>query len=102
MFSPRHVFHLVKVGGRPKAGRLSRWSATAAGIIAKSETLVGQSDADLLRLGREIRWRAKTGVPLVELLPEAFALVRESARRTMGFQHFHVQLMGGIALFEGH
>ena len=60
------------------------------------------SDADLLKRGRELRWQAKTNVPLAELLSEGFALVREASLRELGFQHFVVQLMGGIALFEGH
>ena len=55
-----------------------------------------------MRLGREIRWRAKTGVPLLALAEEAYALVREASRRTLGMEHFAVQLMGGLALLEGH
>jgi preprotein translocase subunit SecA len=97
-----HFLSWMKTGGRPAASRISRWWGMAAAILARSEQLQTLSDADLLKRGRELRWEAKTNVPLAELLPEAYALVRESSRRELGFQHFAVQLMGGIALFEGH
>jgi preprotein translocase subunit SecA len=92
----------MKTAGRLDAARLSRWRAQAAAIIKRSEELCNESDSDLLRRGRELRWQAKTQPRLAELLPEAFALVREVARRELGFQHFAVQIQGGIALFEGH
>ena len=69
-------------------------------IFALSETLTDLSDAELLKKGREIRWRAKSGVPLHALLKEAYALLRESARRAVKMQHFLVQIMGGIARIE--
>ena len=102
MITPDHVWHLMKTGGRVDASRLSRWRAQATAIIKRSEELRGESDADLLRRGRELRWQAKTRPRLVDLLPEAYALVREAALRVLGFQHFAVQIQGGIALFEGH
>jgi preprotein translocase subunit SecA len=43
-----------------------------------------------------------TGRPLDDLLPEAFAVTREGARRTIGQRHFDVQLMGGAALHQGN
>jgi len=49
----------------------------------------------------EFKERLKKGEELKDILPEAFALVREAAKRTLGQRHFDVQLMGGIALFEG-
>ena len=45
--------------------------------------------------------RLKDGKTLDELLPEAFALVREAAKRTRNEKHFNVQLIGGVALHEG-
>jgi preprotein translocase subunit SecA len=97
-----HVWHLVKKGGRLDAARLSRWRAQAQEIIKRSDELRGESDSDLLRRGRELRWQARTQPRLADLLPEAFALVREASRRELGFQHFSVQIQGGMALFEGH
>ena len=45
-----------------------------------------------------LRYRAKSGEPLLYLLPETYALVREAALRTIGLRHFDVQMLGGIAL----
>jgi preprotein translocase subunit SecA len=49
----------------------------------------------------EFRTRLKAGESLDALLPEAFAVVREAARRTLGMRHFDVQLIGGMALHQG-
>ena len=49
----------------------------------------------------EFRSRLEKGEPLDDLLPEAFALVREASVRTLGMRHFDVQLMGGIVLHQG-
>ncbi len=50
---------------------------------------------------QEFRERLKKDETLDDLLPEAFALVREAAKRTLGERHFDVQLLGGIALYKG-
>jgi preprotein translocase subunit SecA len=81
---------------------LARWRAAAERIIHRAQELRNLNDPELLRLGREIRWRSRTNVPLVSLAEEAYALVREASRRTVGMEHFPVQLMGGLALLEGH
>jgi len=59
------------------------------------------SDAELRTKTDEFKTRLKDGSSLDELLPEAFAAVREAARRTIGQRHFDVQLMGGIVLHQG-
>src|SRR6185369_6705500 len=91
----------MKTGGVPSKARLSRWRAQADEVVELSKPLVNLSDEELLTKGREIRWRAKAGIPLRTLLPETYALVRESARRVLGFQHYPVQVMGAICLFDG-
>ena len=97
------LFHALKTGiFLPSAARRSRWRATARQIIRRSDDLNSVADDELLSLGRKIRWDARAGISLESLLPEAFALVRQSARRTLGMQHFEVQIMGAIAMFEGH
>ncbi len=53
------------------------------------------------RFSNDLRERATSGESLDLLLPEAFALVREAAKRTLGQRHFDVQLMGGITLHQG-
>ena len=59
------------------------------------------SDEDLAHKTVEFRERLDAGAPLDDLLPEAFAVPREAARRTIGQRHFDVQLMGGAALHKG-
>ena len=49
----------------------------------------------------EFKSKIKNGTKLEDLIPEAFAYVREAARRTLGERHYDVQLMGGIILYQG-
>ncbi len=58
-------------------------------------------DEELRTEADKLRERAKDGEELDDLLPEAFALVREAARRTIGQRHFDVQLIGGMVLHDG-
>jgi preprotein translocase subunit SecA len=58
-------------------------------------------DAELRQEADSLRERARDGESLDDLLPEAFALTRETARRTIGQRHFDVQLVGGMALHDG-
>src|SRR3989475_7979002 len=60
-----------------------------------------RSDADLRALTDEFRARLADGETLDDILPEAFAAVREAARRTLGQRHYDVQLTGGVALHNG-
>ena len=59
------------------------------------------SDAELRTKTGEFKNRLEEGSTLDELLPEAFAAVREAAKRTIGQRHFDVQLMGGVTLHQG-
>ncbi len=59
------------------------------------------SDEALRAKTEEFRGRLRDGTPLDDLLPEAFAVVREAAWRTLKMRHFDVQLIGGIALHQG-
>ncbi len=59
------------------------------------------NDDQLRAKTSEFRERIDRGEPLEEVLPEAFAVVREAARRTLGERHFDVQMIGGIILHEG-
>ena len=101
MFSLTQIWHLTKSGGRPMAARLSRWRSLAKQIIELSDSYSNLSDPDLLAKAKDVRWRAKSGVPLKTLLPEAYALVREAAWRVLQKKHYPAQIIGGIGLFEG-
>jgi len=95
------TLHFAKSGGRPAQGRLSRWRSTAERILSDSQALKSLTDEELMTRGKDVRWRAKTGLPLKNLLEETFALGIEASRRTTGMEHYVVQIMGGIAMFEG-
>jgi preprotein translocase subunit SecA len=71
-------------------------------INSIEEDFVAMSDAELRAMTDEFRQRHADGETLDDLLPEAFATVREAAKRTLGQRHFDVQLMGGAALHLGN
>ncbi len=60
----------------------------------------GLSPAELRCASLSLRYRVVSGEPAERLLPEAYALMREAAERTLGLRHYDVQIYGGIALFE--
>ena len=74
-------------------------------IVEKIESLrpemMAMSDEELRDQTRIFRERLADGATLDDLLPEAFATVREAARRTLNMEHFPVQLIGGIVLHQG-
>jgi preprotein translocase subunit SecA len=63
--------------------------------------LLDADDGELRRLSLALRYRALSGEPSQQLLPEAYALMREAARRTLDMRHFDVQVFGGIAMHSG-
>ena len=71
-------------------------------INSIEDDFVAMSDAELRGMTDEFRQRYADGETLDDLLPEAFATVREAAKRTLGQRHFDVQLMGGAALHLGN
>ncbi|MHB2023407.1 MAG: preprotein translocase subunit SecA [Mycobacteriales bacterium] len=81
---------------------LRRLAGLAAQINSIEEDFTALTDAELRGQTAEFRSRLEQGETLDELLPEAFATVREAARRTLGQRHFDVQLMGGAALHLGN
>ena len=74
-------------------------------IVDKIESLRPQmqalSDEELRDKTKEYKERLANGATLDDLLPEAFATVREAAKRVLGMEHYRVQLMGGIVLHQG-
>ncbi|WP_433265258.1 preprotein translocase subunit SecA [Actinosynnema sp. CS-041913] len=80
---------------------LKRLRNIAAHINNLEDDVVDLSDAELRAKSEEFRKRYAEGETLDDLLPEAFAVVREGAKRTLGQRHFDVQLMGGAALHLG-
>ena len=70
-------------------------------INAFEPAMQGLSDEALRGKTAEFRQRLESGATLDELLPEAFATVREAARRVLGMRHFDVQMIGGMVLHDG-
>jgi preprotein translocase subunit SecA len=88
---------------RAGEGRLlRRLSRIADQVNAIEADFVAMSDDDLRSMTEEFRRRLAEGETPDDLLPEAFATVREAAKRTLGQRHFDVQLMGGAALHLGN
>jgi preprotein translocase subunit SecA len=87
--------------GPPIQRRRGRWGLLARQIAGLERRMKQLSDAELGQYSRELRRRAGEGVSLNRLLPEAFALVREAAVRTIDQRHYDVQVLGGIALHYG-
>ncbi len=70
-------------------------------INALEPEFTSLTDLDLSGKTHEFRARIRAGEETDDILPEAFAAVREAARRTLGMRHFDVQLIGGVVLHEG-
>lgn len=81
---------------------LKRLDAIASKIEALSEQTAALSDEELRAKTDEFRARYQAGETLDDLLVEAFAVVREAAKRVLGLYPYHVQLMGGIVLHDGN
>jgi len=92
---------LQKVVGTKNERELKRLKPIVERINALEPSMQKLSDAELQRKTVEFKERLEKGESLDSLLPEAFAVVRETARRVLGMRHFDVQLMGGIVLHQG-
>lgn len=92
---------LEKIFGTHSQHELKR----IAPIVDRIENLEGQmeelSDVDLRNKTIEFKERLKRGESLDDILPEAFAVVREASYRVLGMKHYRVQLIGGIILHQG-
>ncbi|GAB3992753.1 hypothetical protein GCM10029992_02680 [Glycomyces albus] len=94
------LFERVLRAGEGRA--LKRLNAIADAIDSMSPEYEKLTDAELRALTDEYKERLADGETLDDLLPEAFATVREAATRVRGMRHYHVQLMGGAALHQGN
>src|SRR5450432_2043136 len=81
---------------------LRKLKRIAEQVNSIEEDFAALSDAELRSLTDEFRQRITDGESLDDILPEAFAAVREAAKRTLGQRHFDAQLMGGAALHMGN
>src|ERR1700712_489810 len=81
---------------------LRQLEAIAKAVNAIEDDFVTMSDEELRGLTEEFKQRLADGEDLDALMPEAFATVREAAKRVLGQRHFDVQIMGGAALHLGN
>src|SRR6266576_590301 len=80
---------------------LKHYSGSVAQINALEPEIAKLPDAALAAKTGELKKRYGEGATLEQLLPEAFAVVREAAKRTLRMRHFDVQLVGGMVLHDG-
>jgi len=92
---------LTKIVGSRNERMLKRLQPTIQRINALEPSVRELDDAALVAKRAEFRERLDRGEPIDDLLPEAFAAVREAGRRVLGMRHFDVQLIGGIVLHRG-
>ncbi len=108
----------------PKMGKLVFWKGKAMGLIQKifgthsdhaikkmnsvidaiekkADTYKAMSDADLQGMTQVLKDRLAAGETLDDILPDAFAVVREAGERVLGTRHYRVQLIGGLVLHQG-
>src|SRR5690242_11777388 len=96
---PAIIDKILRIG----EGKILRQLETIAKAInAIEDDFVAMSDDELRGMTDEFRKRLADGETLDDLMPEAFATVREAAKRVLGQRHFDVQLMGGAALHLGN
>jgi preprotein translocase subunit SecA len=92
---------LAKVIGTQNERDLKRLQPLVAEINAREDGIRPLSDDELRAKTAEFRQRVANAEPLDDLIPDAFAVVREAGRRTLNMRHFDVQLIGGMVLHRG-
>ena len=92
---------LRAIFGSSNSRQLKRLQRNVAKINSFEATYAALSDAELQGKTAEFKQRFEAGQTLDQLLPEAFAVVREASKRVMGMRHFDVQMIGGMVLHDG-
>src|SRR4030066_1330748 len=92
---------LGKVFGTKNERELKRLWPIVEQVNSMETQMTGLSDEQLREKTKEFRKKLEAGTPLDNILPEAFAVVREVSRRRLRMRHFDVQILGGIVLHEG-
>lgn len=90
-----------KIFGTYSDRELKKVYPIADKVMALEDTMASLSDAELKAKTPEFKERLEKGETLDDLLPEAFAVMREASWRVLGMKHFYVQVVGGIILHQG-
>lgn len=92
---------MKKIFGDPNEKELKKVQVYVDAVNAFEKDIENMSDASLAAKTSEFRDRLAKGATLDDILPEAFAVVREASKRVLGLRHFDVQLAGGCVLHRG-
>jgi len=92
---------LTKIFGSRNSRLIKRMRQTVAQINELEPEISALSDSELQAKTTEFKQKLAAGETLDEILPQAFAVVRETGKRVLGMRHFDMQLVGGIVLHEG-
>ncbi|PKL99309.1 MAG: preprotein translocase subunit SecA, partial [Gammaproteobacteria bacterium HGW-Gammaproteobacteria-7] len=92
---------LTRVFGSRNDRLIKQMSKSVAQINAFEPAIQELSDEQLAAKTDEFKQRLADGASLDSLLPEAFAVVREAAKRVLGMRHYDVQMIGGMVLHQG-
>ena len=92
---------LEKIFGSYSAKEIKRLEPTVDKILSLEKTMEDLTDSQLRAKTQEFKQRLKDGQSKDDILPEAFAVVREAAWRVLGQKHYKVQLLGGVVLHQG-
>ncbi|MGI9298785.1 MAG: preprotein translocase subunit SecA [Gammaproteobacteria bacterium] len=87
--------------GSRRGRRLAAYRARLPAVNARAAAYSSLDDSQLRGEYAGLREKHENGAPLSSLLPDVFALVREASARALGMRHFDVQVLGGMALFDG-
>ncbi len=90
-----------KIFGTYSDRELKRVTPIAKKVMALEDTMAALSDKELKAKTPEFKQRLADGETLDDLLPEAFAVMREASWRVLGMKHFYVQVIGGVILHQG-
>lgn len=91
----------TKIFGSDNSRNVAKLNKIAKKIEDREEEYKAKTDEQLKAMTGILKERLANGEKPIDILPDAFATVREASSRVMGMRHFHVQLLGGIALFQG-
>ena len=92
---------LAKIIGDPNQKQLDELQPLVEAVNSHADAMRQLEDDDVAALTYEFRSRLRAGEDLEDLLPEAFAAVREASTRVLGMRHFDVQILGGMVLHQG-
>jgi len=90
-----------KIFGTYSEREIKRIMPIVKKVNSLEETIEKLSDEELRQKTEEFKGRLKKGETLDDILPEAFAVVREASKRVLGLRHYDVQIIGGVVLHQG-